>query len=487
MSIRQKAIKGVVWSAIQTWGSQAGSLIVFFILARLLTPEDFGLVSLANVFLVFMQLLLEQGFAQALIQREDLEPEHLDTAFWTNLALGVLLTITGVALSRSAAQLFSQPDLTPILQCFSICFTLSAFSRVQQAILERKFDYKAIAVRSLLATAVGGCVGISLAWLGFGVWSLVCQHIVHEGVGAIVLWMASEWRPRFKVSKRHFRDLFGFGINIFGFNVLNFFNTRLTDFLIGYFLGTTALGYYSIAYRILTVMTQLLVRTIRDVSLPAFSRLQDDPEQFRKAFYTVTQLTSLVAFPTFLGMATLAPELVLTLFGARWLPSVPLLMQILAFAGMLRAVTFFKSSVFLAMGKPSWWLWLSVLNVVLNVISFTIALPWGINAIALAYVIRCYVAFPVGQWAVSKLIQTPLLSYLQQFVAPLISSLIMAVVILRVKQLLSAWSPLALLVVCTLVGAVVYGLAIRLLAPKLFQQMLGLARLALSKSSQQSA
>ena len=482
MSIKQKAIKGVIWSAIQNWGTQAVSLIVFFVLARLLTPEDFGLVALANVFLAFMQIFLEQGFAQALIQRQKLEPEHLDTAFWTNLGIGLILTIGGWLSAPFMADKFAQPQLTPILQCFSLLFVISALAKVQQAILERKFAYRAIAARWLLGTMLGGCVGLSMAVAGFGVWSLVAQQMVHELVGAIVIWASSDWRPRLKFSPQHFQHLFGFGINILGFNFLNFFNNRINDFLIGYFLSPAALGYYNISYRVLRVMTKLLVKTTKEVALPTFSRLQNDLERFRKAFYTATQLTSVVAFPCFLGMMILAPELVIVIFGEQWLRAVPL-MQILALMGIIRSVSFFKSSGFLAMGKPSWWFGLSILSVMLNLAGFAIAYRWGIIAVTIAYVMRALVVFPIGQWAVSLLIQVPLPLYLRQFIPPLLSSMVMAIAILGTKQLLfESLKPALSILVSTVVGIIVYAIVIRLLALQLFNQLLEMAQLALSKS-----
>ncbi|NJN87778.1 MAG: oligosaccharide flippase family protein, partial [Leptolyngbyaceae cyanobacterium SL_7_1] len=205
MSIKQKAIKGVAWSAIQNWGSQVGSLLVFFLLARLLTPEAFGLVALANVFLLFMQLLLEQGFSQAIIQREDLEPEHLNTAFWLTLVSGTLLAGIGIFSASWIAELFGQAALTPIIRWVSPLLIIIALARVQQASLERKFNYKAIAARKILATFMGGAVGVLMAFLGFGVWSLVAQQFVFESVGAITLWVCSDWRPGLTVSMRHFR------------------------------------------------------------------------------------------------------------------------------------------------------------------------------------------------------------------------------------------------------------------------------------------
>jgi PST family polysaccharide transporter len=180
MNIKQKAIQGVVWSVIQNWGSQAGSLIVFLILARLLTPEAFGLVALANVFLAFMQIFLEQGFTQALIQRQELEPEHLDTAFWTNFFSGILLTIIGFAFASSVANIFNQPKLIPILQCFSGLFVINSLSHVHQAILSRELAFKIMAVRTLIGILIGGIVGVVMAVSGFGVWSLVSQQVVFE-------------------------------------------------------------------------------------------------------------------------------------------------------------------------------------------------------------------------------------------------------------------------------------------------------------------
>ena len=297
MNLRQKAVKGVVWSAIQSWGRQAIAFIVFALLARLLAPEVFGLVALAGVFLAFTQVFLDQGFADAIIQRQQLDPEHLDTAFWTNLCIGLLLTLLGIAVAGLVADLFNQPQLTPIIRWLSLSFLLRALSAVQDAIFRRNLAFKALAVRSLMAVFAGGLVGVTMAFMGFGVWSLVGQQLVDSLVQVIVLWLASDWRPRINFSAKHFKDLFSFGINVVGINILNFLNTRSDDFLIGYFLGSVALGYYSIAYRLLLIVAQLLIGVINGLAMPVFSRLQGEPEQLRKAFYTGTQLCSLVAFP----------------------------------------------------------------------------------------------------------------------------------------------------------------------------------------------
>ncbi len=472
MSIKQKAIKAVIWSAIQNWGSQAGSLIVFVILARLLTPEAFGIVALANVFLAFMNIFLDQGFAKALIQRQDLEPEHLDTAFWTHVSSGIILTGLSFLTAGLVADLFDQPQLIPILQCFSFLFFINSLSHVQKAILMREFAFKTMATRALLGIFIGGVAGIVMALWGFGVWSLVTQQFLYESVEVFVLWGASDWRPRFKFSIKHFKDLFSFGINIVILQFLNFFNKRSDNLLIGYFLGEVALGYYAIAYRVFKVMTQLLVFTTKQVALPTFSRLQTEPERFRKAFYKATQFTSLVAFPTFMGMTILAPELVFVLFGKKWIPAVPV-MQVLAFAGIINSISLFNGSVFMAMGKPSWKLKIGLLHTALNLVGFIVAVRWGIVAVALAYVISSYIIFPISQWAISKLIQTPLIIYLKQFTTPLVSSCLMMVCIFLAKKELSGLlNDKLLLGVCIFLGIMTYGLTIRIIDPKLFQELL---------------
>jgi PST family polysaccharide transporter len=485
MSIRGKIIQGVIWSAIQSWGSQLSSLLIFLILARLLDPEAFGLIALAGVFLALMQVFLEQGFAQALVQRETLEPEHLDTTFWVSLATGIALTALGLGIAPLYASWFRQPQLVSIIRWLSILFTISSLNNVQRALLERDFAFKAIAIRHLIGTIAGGIVGIGLALWGGGVWSLVGQQIVQEGVGTAIFWKVSAWRPRFQFSITHLRQLSNFGIHILGINFLGFFSNRADDLLIGYFLGATALGYYSVAYRILTVMTELLVGTSSRVALPAFSRLQHQPDKLRTAFYRATQLTSSIAFPIFLGTATLAPELIQVLFGEQWHPSIPV-MQILSLVGLLRTVTYFKGSIFMAMGKPSWHLKINLLSAILNVLGFAIAVRWGIVAVAFAYLARACIVFPVSQTVVSKLLQAPILVYLKQFASPLLGSMIMVAAIWVARYLLNdLLSVLIQLVVYIMLGAIVYGIAIRLFAPQLFQQILDIVLAASSRTRDQ--
>ena len=484
MNLKQKAFTGLVWSIIQSSGSQAFSLIIFLLLARLLTPETFGLIALANVFLAFMQIFLEQGFAKALIQRQDIEPEHLDSAFWSQVGCGVLLTIITFFTAGLVAEVFDQPKLIPILHWLSWLFIINSLSKVHNALLSREFAFKVIALRSLLGTVISGIVGITMAFAGYGVWSLVALNLVSELVSLLVIWQAIDWRPKLRFSPQHFQDLFSFGMYLIAFKFIKFFDKRSDNLLIGYFLGEAALGYYAIAYRILESMTELLVNTVNKVALPTFSRLQAEPERFRQLFYKTTQFTCLIAFPTYLGVSIFAPELIVSLFGKQWIPATGA-MQILSFEGIVLSVSLFHRTVFMSMGKPSWIVRIGLFNATANVIACLIAVRWGIIAVAIAYVISSYLVFPVSQWAVNKLIKIPLRTYLQQLVTPLVSSAIMIAAISVVKYFLAeAIDPKLLIVVGTSIGILVYSLCVRIFAPLIFKQLWELVSSVISGSKQ---
>ncbi len=480
MSLREKAAKGVLWSVIQKWGREIITFLTFIALSRMLPPEAFGLVALATVFTAFIQIFLDQGFSAAIMQRAEIESEHLDTAFWTSVLIGILLTIVSIALAGVVAAFFDEPRLTPVLRWLSISFVVIAFSSTQIAILQRELAFKNLAARSLTATVIGGIVGVGMAYTGYGVWSLVGQNLATGMVAAIVLWRVSDWRPGFHFSVKHFKDLFGFGMSIVGNKVLVFFNRRSDDLLIGYFLGPTFLGYYTIGYRLLLVMIRLVTGITNSVAFPTFSRIQHKPERMRRAFYNVTQYTSLLAFPAFIGVAVLAPELVEAFFGKQWAPSVPV-MQILALFGILQSVLVFNGSVIKASGKPAWYFGIVLLTSVLSVIGFLIAVRWGIVAVAASLVIVSYLVAPASFIVMHKLIRIDFRTYLRQFVAPLSASLLMLAVLLGLQYLLSDQGLnlyLELFILIT-TGVLTYLVVIGLTARELPRQVLELVSLAL--------
>jgi O-antigen/teichoic acid export membrane protein len=283
------------------------------------------------------------------------------------------------------------------------------------------------------------------------------------------------------------QDLLNFAINIFILNFLYFFNRKSDDFLIGYFLGKILLGYYAIAYRVFEIMMQLLGNSVRQVALPTFARLQQDPRQLRQAYYKINRLTNLVAFPAFLGVIILAPEIVVTLFGRQWMPCIPV-MQVLAGVGIVRTMTMLGRSVLAAIGKPQWSWFLYLLETLLSVIGFLLVVKWGIIAVALALASGSYLIFPFTIWVIHKVAKIPYQPYLQQLFPPLIGSIVMVGSIAIFKQAVSNFlPPPVILIVGTILGAIVYSLSLKIFSPSLFQEVFQFARLAFVSSKPQDS
>ncbi|MFM5901624.1 MAG: MOP flippase family protein [Dolichospermum sp.] len=474
MDLKQKSIASIVWSTAQSWGSQCISLVVFSILARLLNPESFGLIAIAAVFLGFVNLFLDQGFSQAIIQRRELEREHLDTVFWTNVSISVLLTFISIASADLIAKFFTQPDLTSVIRWLSLRFLIGSLNNVQVAILQRNLNFKPLAIRSLIATLGGGVIGVSMALMGFGVWSLVCQQLANGIIQVLVLWTSSDWRPRLSFSPKHFRDLFSFGMNVLGINILNFVVTNGDNLLIGYFLGPVPLGYYNLAYRLLTTLAQLFIGVASSTAMPIFSSIQDDLPRLRKVLYEFVELSNTIAFPVFLGMSVLAPELVIVIFGEQRKASIPV-MQILNIIGILYAGFCYNAPLMMAVGKPEWKLRLDIFRTVFYVTGFFIAVRWGIVSVATSLVLTAYFIAGLTIIIIKKLINIDIKVYLSKYLNPLIASIVMILVMSITKIIVIHFytsKELVLLFSTTLVGLVTYLLSIYFLNPDLIKKCL---------------
>jgi len=478
MNLRTKAINSVMWSATQTWGVRVISFLVMVALARLVAPEAFGLVAYATVFIAFAQIFVNQGFSDAIVQFSQLSREHLDTAFWASLLTGGLLTIISVFASDGIASLFHEPQLVPIIRWLSPVFILSALSSVQQAILRRKLAFKALTIRSLAANLISGVIAVLMAFRGYGVWSLVAKILVSAIVNAVMLWQVSDWRPGFRISMERFRELFLFGIKIVGGDFVDFLSVHSDDFLIGYFLGPVALGYYTLAYNLLIVTTDLLISVPNAVAFPLLSSLQGDSASVRRAFGQVILLQSIVAFPIFLGITALSSELIIQLYGASWIASIPVL-QLLMLIGVVRSAMYIYSSVFRAAGKPSWRFWIYLLTAAMNVIGFALVVRLGIVAVAASYVIVSYLLMPLYFVMIRNLIGIPIRSHLSQYGPAVVSSLIMFAVVYAFKLVMGEQVILPIrLSTLVLTGAAIYLLALRLTYPPAYKQMMGVAQSA---------
>ena len=462
------AVHGVFWTGLQSIGVRLFSLLVFIVLARLLAPSDFGLLAMAGVFVALGDTLVAQGFGTAITQREELEPEHESTAFWANMlagtGLGGLLWVS----APSIAGLYGQEDLTSVIRWLSVALPLRGAVAVPVGLLQRRFEFRALAIRSVSAALAGGVAGVVAAYWGWGVYALVVQQLVGASLDVIVVWSAAAWWPRLAFSMRHLKDLVGFSSYLLASGLLGFVSRRADDFLIGVVLGDVALGIYSVAYRGLRILEQVLAKTGTVVAFSAFSRLQGQPERMREAFYQSTRAASVITMPVFVGVSMLAPFAVPLVFGEQYAQS-GLVLQVLALIGIIHGVSYFDYAVYMGVGRPDVVLKLLAVNTVANVVLFFFAAPFGIVAVAAAYVARAYFLLPLNLLALRATIGISTRRYFANFVPALGACLAMAIAIWSVSWL--GLGDLKRLLVSIAAGGLVYLLTLQRVAPALVQDL----------------
>jgi PST family polysaccharide transporter len=320
-----------------------------FALAALLGPHAFGVVAIAIVYVAFVRMLLEQGFATAIIQREDLQPEHLDSAFWLNLVWCLVLAGASAASAGLVARAYDTPDLGPVIAVLSLVLVFEGLQIAQQALMERQLDFKRLAIRENASVFLGGATGIPLALAGAGVWALVAQQVVASFVMLVLIWGMSSWRPRLRFSVRHARDLLGFSGSVFAANLGGFVNRRADALLLGVFFGPAAVGIYRIADRVVDVVVDVTMRPVAAVSLPVLSRLQEDPAQLRAMVTRLLRTTMIATVPALLVVVACSEEIVAVL-GDEWLKAGGAL-KLLCLVGIGKAIGFFAGPVLFAASR----------------------------------------------------------------------------------------------------------------------------------------
>lgn len=480
-------MRGAAWATVQRGGIHLVNFAVLMILSRLLRPADIGLVALAMTFISAGQVVIDLGLSQALIQRREMSSVDADTVFWITLASGIGLSIGVVAFSQPASILFNEPLLSPILRWSSLSLLFVSLSATQKALLQRDLAFGRLAGRTLAAEVIGGSLGIVMAVTGFGLWSLVARNLVRDLVGVFVFWRESRWRPRLQVSVASLAEMRSFGAAVMGSRGLEFLSQSADQVLVGFFAGPTVLGYYVVGLRVVRVIRQLMVESLSAVAFPFFSRLQDEPVRLRRAFLTGLRLSTLGAFPAFLGAGLVAPEVIGLLLGPTWAPSIPV-MQIMAVAALVQAAGFFPAVALLAVGKPIWRLGLNLVNSVGNVIAILIAIPQGLAGVAAGQALRAYLLFPLLLHAARVALGLGWRDYLRAWFPSLAGSAAMIVGVSATRLLLSGPSPSwGHLVLTVALGASVYILAVHAVARGALREALELFRSLWARQSGESA
>lgn len=348
---RRTFLGSLKWAFAMNWGQRTLGALFTFVLAALLGPHDFGVVAIALVYISLTHVFLEQGFSTALIQREDLESDHLHAAFWINLASCVVLAGVTVALSGWWADVNGAPELREVLSVLSLLLVIEGLIIVQDAILKRNGEFKKLAVMTNIAALVGGALGVGLALAGGGVWALVAQQLSMDAIALVLFWVVSSWRPAFRFSRRHARDLIGFSSHVLVANFGGFVNRRADALLVGVFFGPVVAGIYRLADRFVDLLLEVTMRPVGLVALPLFSRLQRDRESLRGAVETCMRVTLIAGVPSLLALAACS-DFLLALIGPEWSSGADAL-KLLAAAGIGKVIISFTGPLLFAVGRPA--------------------------------------------------------------------------------------------------------------------------------------
>jgi O-antigen/teichoic acid export membrane protein len=426
-TLTQQATTGVAWSGLFQIIRQLLSLLSVSILARHVSPSAYGLIGMATILTNFLDQLSDLGTTTALVREPNLSDRLVSTVFWFNCLLGLLLTLCVLGLSVPAALFFHEPALAKILQALSITFLITATGVVPYALLTRRMAFREIGITQFAGAVAGTIVAIWIALRGGGVWSLVFASLANATVTAAAYLIFGRRRYQWVVDWEESRAIRSFSLGVSGFNVVNYFSRNADNLIVGRFLGKDPLGFYNMAYNLMTYPLSNFSAVICRVLFPALSKVQDDNQRFRSAYCRMCALIGLTTFPAMLGLTVVADPLVRVVLGERWLPVAGLL-RVFGPLGMAQSVFTTTGLIYQAKGRADWLLRWGLVSASLYVVSFFAGLPWGIQGVAVSYSIVWTVLMFPGFMIPFRLIELPIREFGLQLWPGLKCSLLMALI-----------------------------------------------------------
>ena len=391
-SLKNRAVKGVGWSFIDNIANQGITFLVGLVLARILTPAEFGVLGMITIFIAISNSIIDSGFSNALIRKTDTQRIDYNTVFLFNLALSLLIYALLYLASPAISRFFNEPQLVSLTRVMGLVLFINAFAIIQRTVLVKRVDFKTQTKVSVIASLGSAVVGIGMALMDYGVWSLVGQQLTRQFLNTLFLWVFNAWRPVFEFSKRSFRDLFGFGSKLLVSGLIATIYKNIYYIIIGRFYTSSQLGQYTRAEQFNIIFSSNLTSIVQRVSYPVLASIQNEPERLRSAYRKVIKTTMLITFACMLGLAACAKPLILILIGEQWLTAVKYL-QIICFSGMLYPLHAINLNILQVKGRSDLFLKLEVIKKVLAVFPICLGIFWGIEYMLLGSVFNSFVAY----------------------------------------------------------------------------------------------
>lgn len=458
-NFKKTIYRGTIWSLIDNFARQMITLVVFIILARLLAPALFGLLATAILIVQGFKSIAFDSIGTAIVRQKTPTDVDYNTGFWLCLGLSVPAFLVLFFLAPYLEEWIGSPGLSLVVRGISLMILTSGLSRMHEARLVHEMNFRPLAIRSFLSVVAGGAVGIAMALNGYGIESLIAQQLVTSICEFTLLWAIVKWKPSFQVSMASLKEILRYSKYVATTSATNFANQNSDIFFVTYYLGAAPAGFYATGKRITNTLNIVISTALLRVSLPAFSRLQDNEDELRSTYLHSTALTAMVTAPMFVGLAVLSRDIVLLLLGDKWLPSVPV-MQIITVIGFLTSIGYYNQSIMLVKNKPQWQTRLTFLYAVSNLAAFAAFTRFGLVYTALAFSLRALLLFPISVWCAITLISVKWRQYVAAVAPSLLASFVMMLIVLLAAEFLEEVSVALRLLILILTGAIAYSIVL---------------------------
>jgi len=411
-SLKQKAISGATWSLTGRILQQGSQFVFGIILARLLLPAEYGLVSMAMVFVIVLQVFIDSGFSAAIIQRKNLTNTDLSTVFYINLILSTLAYIILFFSAGEIAEFYNEPQLLKIVRVLSLLVFLFALSIVQNSLLTRDVNFKLRTRIEFTSQVLSSIIAIFLAYKGYGVWALIWKTLFNQIFINIQLWFQNNWFPSLEFSKSSFKELFSFSSKLLLSGLLDTIYRQLYRLVVGKFYPAAELGFYTRAEQFKNLPSQTISGALMSFLLPVFSKMQDEPERLKKAALKVIKIVMFFNINAMIVMGIIADPMIHVLLGDKWSGAIPYL-QLIVLVGVFFPMHAINVQILAALGRSDLFLRIEVLKKMIGIPPILLAIFVGIEAMIIGMIATSLIALSINTYYTKKLINLGLLEQLK--------------------------------------------------------------------------
>jgi len=456
--ITKKTTQSMGWIYLSFGLSKGLNLVTISILAHILPPEDFGIVALATLAIDYLSILNDLGLGAALIQRQKNVEEAANTTFTLNIIAGCVLTIITFVIAPYVSSFFRTPLVAPILRWLGLTFLIGAMGSTHNVRLQREMNFRHRIIPEIGNSLIKAIISISLALMGFGVWALVIGQLVGTLVLTSLLWIVYPWRPHLSLEPHLAKELFKYGISVMGVNAIAGLQDNFDYLLIGRFYNASALGIYTLAYRLPQLLVINLLWIMTAVLFPAFASVQDQVNTLKVGFLTVVRYVELIVIPICIGMFIAADPIIQTVFGEQWLGAIPIL-RILSIYALIISIGFHVGDIYKAIGRPDILLKIAIPVFLIRIIALWIGVQFSLTGVAIAHLVAGIIELAIRLTIALTILKITVFELLKELKA-FVGGAVLALFALLALSLTEQYHPLTQLITVIFAGACGYLLTI---------------------------